>query len=98
MLFELVDVLVAPFPHGTPVAGGELLPFEPFRVDPHNQNLLVMRTVEDADSPARRQVLAIPPKEVVIEFVGGGLLEARDLAALGVHTAHHVLDYAVFAG
>jgi hypothetical protein len=34
----------------------------------------------------------------VSQFVGGWLLEACDLTALRVHTAHHVLDHAVFAG
>ncbi len=33
----------------------------------------------------------------MVEFLLGGHLEARHLAALGIHPAHHVLDGAILA-
>ena len=71
---------------------------EQLRVDAHDQDLFVVRAIEDADAAAFRQVLEGPPEKVVVEVLGAGLLERRHLAALGVDARHDVLDGAVFAG
>ena len=67
-------------------------------MDPHDQHFLVIRAVEDADPAAFGQDPGVSPEEVVVELLGGGMLEAIDLAALGVHARHDVLDRAVLAG
>ena len=56
-----------------------------------------MRTIEDDDFAAggRRYVRA--PQKIVGRLFGGGLLEGRNTAALGVHGAQNVVDGAVFA-
>ena len=40
----------------------------------------------------------VSPEEVVVELLGRGMLEAVDLAALGIDARHDVLDRAVLAG
>ena len=50
-----------------------------------SDDLLVVRSVEDADTPPLRQGLRDAPEEVVVELLGGGLLERDHLDALRVH-------------
>jgi hypothetical protein len=66
-------------------------------VHPHDQHLLVLGPVEDADPAPRGQGALVPPQEVVAQFLGGRLLERPDLHGLRVDPAHHVLDRAVLA-
>ncbi len=64
----------------------------------HDEDLLVVRAVEDADAPALRQALDVAPHEVVVEVLPRGLLEREHLAALRIDARHDVLDGAVLAG
>jgi hypothetical protein len=50
----------------------------------HDEDFLVVRTVEDADASALRQASDIAPHEIVIELLRRGLLEREYLAALRV--------------
>ena len=62
-----------------------------------DQHLLVIGPIEDADPPPFRQIAGRPPKKIVFQFDGAGMLEAEDLAALRVDPGHHVADCAVFS-
>src|SRR5262252_1670972 len=64
---------------------GNLLLLEDLLVHAHNQDLLVIGAVEYPDPPALGQTLGIPPHEVVVEVLLGGLLERENLAALRIH-------------
>ena len=67
-------------------------------MDPDHEHFLEVRAVEDTDPAALRQRLGVTPEKVVVEFLGRGLLEAEDLAALGIDARHHVLDRAILTG
>src|SRR5204862_8177943 len=67
-------------------------------VNADDQNLFVMRAVEDANLAAFGQRLLTSPKEIVIELFGRRLFERHDMTALRINSAHHVLDGAVLAG
>ena len=77
---------------------GQLLPLQDFRVHAHDEDFLVVRTVEDADPPALGQVSDVAPHEVMVELLRRGLLERGHLAPLRIDARHDVLDRAVFAG
>ena len=62
-----------------------------------DQYLLVIGSVEDADSPAFRQIAAGAPEKIVFQFGGAWVFEAEHLASLGIDTGHHVPDGAVFS-
>src|SRR5262249_61924629 len=62
------------------------LPPEEFQVHAHDQDLLVVRTVEDADAPALGPALDVAPQEVVVEDFPRGLLEREHLASLLIDT------------
>ena len=66
-------------------------------VHARDEYLLVVGAVKDADPPPFRQLAGRAPKEVVLQFGGTGMLEAEDLAALGVDARHHVPDRPVLA-
>jgi hypothetical protein len=53
-------------------------------VHAHDEDLFVIRAVEDADPPALRQALDVAPHEVVVEVLPRGLLEREHLAALRI--------------
>src|SRR5262249_20570324 len=95
---EGADVLVplAPDVLGDEL-GGKPLAREDFGVHSHDQHFLVVRTIEDADPAALREVLHAAPQEIVIEFFLRWSLERRDLASRRVDAGHHVLDGAVLA-
>ena len=96
---EGVDVFVAVGPEVVvDLDAGNALGLDQLGMDPDDQHFLVIRAVEDADPAALGQRPRVPPEEVVIELLGRGLLEAEDLAALGIDARHDVLDGAVLAG
>ena len=67
-------------------------------MDPDDEDLLVVGTVEDPDVASPRQPLGVAPQVVVIELLGGGDLEAVNRDALRVHAAHDVPNRAVLPG
>ena len=78
--------------------GGSFCLRQKLRMDPHDERLLVIAAVEDADMAAVGQALHAAPEIVVIQLFGGRGLEGEDLAPLGVDPGHDVLDGAVLAG
>ena len=66
-------------------------------MDPDDQHLLIVGSVEDADPPAFREITGGTPEKIVLQFGGAGVLEAEYLAALRVDPGHHVLDGAIFS-
>ena len=64
----------------------------------HDEHFLVIGAVEDADAPAFGQAAGGAPEKVVFEFLGAGMFEAEDLAALRIDAGHDVLDGTVLAG
>ena len=70
----------------------QLLFLEDLGVHAHDEDLLVVRTVEDADPAPLGKRLVRPPEEVVIQLLGRRPLEREDLAPLGVDARHDVLD------
>src|SRR6266508_3409263 len=68
MLFESIDLFVATFDH---LGGHEL-----FHLD--DQNVFVMRAVEDTDEALRRNRFVDAPEIVVRPFLLGGGLERGD--------------------
>ena len=97
--FVVVDggVAVGPDIGGGGGGVGEALGAEETGVDAHDENLLVVGAIEDADLAAGGEVGLGAPEEVVGKFLGGGLFEAGDVAALRVNAGHDVADGAVFA-
>ena len=70
---------------------------ENFWIHPDHQHFLVIRTIENADPPAFRQVARRPPEKVVLQFIGARLFETENLAALRIDSGHDVPDRAVLA-
>ena len=68
-----------------------------FRMDPSDEDVLVIGTVEDTDPPVFGQAASGPPEEAMLEFFMSGLFKAEDLAALRVDSGHDAADHAVFA-
>ena len=62
-----------------------------------NQDLLIIGSVENADLSSLRQIAAGVATESRVQFLGAGMFEAKDLAALWVDSGHDVLDCAVFS-
>src|SRR5215471_14988527 len=79
------------------VRRGQPLATEDLGVHAHDQDLFVVRAVEDADAPALGQALDVAPHEVVLEVFPRGLLEREHLASLRIDSRHHVLNGAVLA-
>src|SRR5206468_2166855 len=65
------------------------------RMDAHDEHLLVMRPIEDADDAPAWERARVPPEVVVIKLFAAGDLERGNADPLGVETAHDVLDGAV---
>src|SRR4029453_8506587 len=76
----------------------ELLLLEELGVHSHDEDLLVVRTVEDPDAAALGKELHAAPQVVVVEILRGRRLEGVHLAALRIDSGHHVLDRAILAG
>src|SRR5262249_40040646 len=71
---------------------------EKFRMDTYDEGLFVVAAVENADVTAIWKALHAPPEIIVIQVLGGGRLEGKNLTALRVDTGHDVLDGAILAG
>ena len=63
----------------------------------HDENFLVVGTIEDADASALRNLYGVAPQEIVRKLLVGGLLERDDVAPLRIDARHDVLDRAVLA-
>ena len=94
------DGLVAPFPDAAALERlvGEPLRFQNLRMDADDEDLLVVRPVEDPDASPFRQALRRSPQEIVVELRRAWMLEAEHLTSLRVDPGHDVLDDAVLAG
>ncbi len=68
------------------------------RMNPHDEDFLVVGAVKNADAAALGQTGSSTPEKIVAQFLVRWLLKGDDLAAHRVHARHHVLDQAVFAG
>src|SRR5215469_435962 len=86
VILEMLDIGEPLVPYALPdKRPGHLLLLQDVLVHAHNQDLLVIGAVEYPDPPALGQTLRIPPHEVVVEVLLGGLLERENLAALRIH-------------
>ena len=54
------------------------------RMHAHDEHLLVVGAIEDADSSTLRQATSGSPKKIVFELFGARLLETKHLAALRI--------------
>src|SRR5208282_4226689 len=75
----------------------QFLRLEQFRMDAHDENLLVIGAVENADASAFRQTARRAPEKIVRQFLVAGAFEAEDLATLRIDARHDVFDGAVLA-
>ena len=79
-----------------------LVPLRPDRpghelVNAHDEDVLVVGAVEDADLAALRDPLVNPPEEVVPGLLDRRFLEGGHAASLGVQSGHDVGDRSVLA-
>ena len=74
---------------------GDLLVGKNFRMHPRHQAFFIIGAVEDADAATLRQRNRAAPQEIMIEFVGGRLLERMDVATLRIDALEYALDRAV---
>src|SRR5215467_15469988 len=77
---------------------GQHLSLQDMLMNAHNENLLVVRSVEDPDPSPFGQALDVTPEKVMIEVLARWLLEREDLATLWIYSCHDVLAGAVLAG
>ena len=62
----------------------------------NDEHLLVIGTVEDPDPAARGQAAGRAPQKIVLQFLGAGLCEIENLAALGIDPVDtHMADGAI---
>jgi len=71
---------------------------ENLRMHTNDENLFVIRTIENADSPTFRQSASRAPQKIVLQFLSTRLFKTEDLAALRIDAGHHVSDRAVLPG
>jgi hypothetical protein len=64
----------------------------------NDEHLLLVGTIEDADSPAFRQTAGRAPEKIMFQLFGTRLFETENLAALRIDPGHDVPDGAVLAG
>ena len=65
--------------------------------DAYDEDLFIVRSVEDGDLALARSALVNAPQEVVSSFFGGRYLERCDVAALWIESRHDAPDRAVLA-
>ena len=64
----------------------------------HDQHLLVIGSIKDADPSPFRKIACGAPEKIVLQFGGAGMFETEDLTALRVDPGHHMPDGTVFSG
>ena len=65
---------------------------------PHDQDVFVVRAIEDDNFALARHLRFHPPQEVMRQFFRARFFEVRHIAAIGIHRTDDVLDYTVLAG
>ncbi len=55
---------------------------ENLRMHPHDENLLIVGTIEDGDPPAFGKPVGRAPEKIMFQFLGAGLFETENIAAL----------------
>src|SRR5262249_25725399 len=63
----------------------QILLLQDMLVHTHNEDFLIVGSIENSDPPPLRQALDVAPEKVVVEVLRRGLLERDDLAALRIH-------------
>ena len=86
-LFPVIDELEAPLP--------DL--FRDKVVHPHDQNVLVVRTVKDRHATEARRMGMDPPQKIVVALFRRWLLETHNIDPLRVHCAHDMPTRPVLA-
>jgi hypothetical protein len=85
--FEVIDLVIALRPDG----------FCNQVVDPNDQNIFVLRAIEDSDFTLCGSLSFNAPQKIVSEFLLSRLFEVGYMAAIGIHRADDVLDDSIFA-
>src|ERR1700682_1272724 len=67
-------------------------------MDANHQHLFVIRPIEYPNVAALGQAARGSPKKIVLKLLLGWRLERINLAALGIHPRHHMLDGSIFSG
>src|SRR5579859_4173674 len=99
IVFEIANIFKTFFPDFLGYQlGRKVLLGQKLLVYANHQHFFIVRAIEDADLAALRQSPGGAPEKVMVQFFYGRLLETGDLASLGIHAGHDVLDQAVFAG
>jgi hypothetical protein len=75
----------------------QILAAQNFRMHAHDENLLVIGAVKNADVSALREAARRAPQKIMLQFPGARMLEAENLASLRIDAGHDVLDRAVLA-
>src|SRR5271163_508807 len=86
-LLKVVDQIVAFRPHG----------FRDQLVHARDQDVLVVRSVENHDVSLAWRVLMDPPEEIVSGLKDRRLLEAKDEGSLRIHSIEYVAHDAILA-
>jgi hypothetical protein len=99
MPLQIYDGAIAPIPYGFLVAQlcRKSLAAKKLGMDPNDQHVFVIGTIEDTDPTAFGKATGSTPQEVVVQFFGAWLLEAEYLTPFGIDAGHHVPNSAVFA-
>ena len=66
-------------------------------MDPNDQNLFVIASIEDANLTAFGHPLGGSPEKVMVQLSGRRLFETKDLTARGIEATKHCTDCAIFA-
>src|ERR1700676_5044974 len=86
--FKPIDLAISSLPN---FLGNEF-------VHPNNQNIFVLRTIEDADHAFFGHSLVNTPKEVVGQLFAIRYLKGDHRTSLRTDTRHHMADGSVLAG
>jgi hypothetical protein len=76
----------------------QLLALQDFWMNSNDEDLFVMRPIENPNSSTLRKTLHRTPEEIMIQLRCTRVLETENLTALGINSRHYMLDDAIFAG